>query len=97
MKKYNSLDERKKTLIDTGLCNIFDFIPEKITRFDNYTFDFAMDTEAKGLMKKAFECLNLVPSECERVERITKAIMLLDKVQTAEACHIAEAIQYLNR
>lgn len=95
MKKHNSLDERKKELVNTGLCFTFDFIPEKKTSFKDYTFDFAMDTGAKAVMQKAFDVLNLVPIECERIERITKAIMALDYKNTAEACHIAEAIQYL--
>ena len=95
MKKHNSLDERKKELLSTGLCETFDFRPESKTQIDNYIFDFAMDSEAKDLMKLAHKQLCLVDSQLERAERIIKAIMKLDNKTVAEPCHVAEAIQYV--
>lgn len=95
MQKNNSIEVRQKELINTGLCNTFDFRLEKKTRIENYTFDFAMDCEAKNLLVLAVKQLNLVDSQLERLERITKAVMKIEEKTIAEACHIAEAIQYV--
>lgn len=96
MKKNNSIEARQKELLTTGLCNTFDFRPEKTTRIENYTFDFAMDAEAKNLLNMAVKQLGLVDSQLERLERITMAVMKLELKTVAEACHIAEAVQYVN-
>ena len=96
MKKHNQLDERKKELVNTGLCNTFDFIPEHKTIIENYTFEFDMDKEAKKILLLAHSHFGLKDIHLERIERITKAIMKLDNVESCDACHIAEAIQYLN-
>ena len=95
MRKINPLDERKRDLSSTGLCNLLDFKPEKKTALEFYIFDFSMDTEAKEMLKMGYKHFEFVYSELERLERITKAIMALDKKTVAEACHIAEAIQYI--
>ena len=95
MRKHNPLDERKKELMATGLCQLFDFRPESRTRIENYTFDFPADVEAIKLLRMATDNLSLVDSQLERIERITKAIMKDDNKTTAEACHIAEAVQYV--
>lgn len=95
MKKNNSIEYRQAELLKTGLCNQFDFRPEKKTRIENYTFDFAMDNEAKNLLHMAVKELSLVDAQIERLERITKAIMAIDDKTIAEAYHIAEAVQYV--
>ena len=95
MKKNNSIEYRQAELLSTGLCNQFDFKPEKKTRIENYTFDFPADDEAKRLLHTAAKELSLVDAQLERLERITKAIMMIDNKTIAEACHIAEAVQYV--
>lgn len=95
MKVNHPLEQRKKELAETGLCSIFDFTPEKNTKLEFYTFDFAMDSEAKQLLKMAYNQLSLVNSQLERIERITKAILKVENKKIAEAYHIAEAVQYV--
>jgi hypothetical protein len=95
MQTNNTIDKRKEELIKTGLCEITDFRPETKTHFDFYTFNFRMDQEAKNLLKKAHEVLGLENVHLERIERITQAIIKVHGETSAEACHIAEAIQYV--
>lgn len=95
MKKNNSIEARQKELAETGLCKTLDFKPENKTRIENYTFDFAMDKEARRLLEMAHRELSLVDGQLERIERITQAIMRVENKTTAEACHIAEAVQYV--
>lgn len=95
MRKINCIDERKKELANTGLCSIYDFRPEKKTRFEFYTFDFPMDDEAKRFLKLAHKDLSLVDGQLERIERIVKAIIKIDNKTIAEYYHVAEAIQYV--
>lgn len=95
MNKNNGIAARQQELLKTGLCNTFDFRPESKTRIENYTFDFPMDSDARKLLNMAAKELSLVDSQLERIERIAKSVMLLDNKKTAEACHIAEAVQYV--
>ena len=96
MKKKNYIEERKQDLIKTGLCETFDFIPQRFTKFENYTFDFATGETGKELLRMAIKELNLNDAQLERLERITKAILKFEGSTTAEACHIAEAVQYVH-
>lgn len=93
--KKNYLLERIESLVNTGACNKEDF-NSCVTRskFEDFTFDFEIEKMGKDLLRKAYECLKLSQCQLERIERITKAVMQLDKKTIAEACHIAEAIQY---
>jgi predicted ATPase with chaperone activity len=93
MKRNNPIESRHDELIKTGLCNDTDFTPEKFTRIEFYTFDFPMSKEARDLLEKAVKVLKVADNQLERLERITKAILKIEGVTTAEACHIAEAIQ----
>ena len=95
MEKNNSIEERQKELLATGLCNTFDFRPESRTRIENYTFDFPVDHEGRRLLNHAVTTLELVDAQLERLERIVKAILKLGHKTTAESCHIAEAVQYV--
>lgn len=95
MNKNNGIEARQKELLSTGLCNKLDFRPESKTHFEFYTFDFDMDKEAKNLLRHAHSILKLVDGQLERIERITKAIMKLENKKIAEACHVAEAVQYV--
>ena len=95
MKKNNSIEFRQSELLSTGLCGTFDFKPEKNTRIKNYTFDVVIDDEARKLLEQAHGQLSLVDSQLERIERIVKAILMIDGKTIAEAYHIAEAVQYV--
>jgi len=95
MEVKNCIEERIKHLQSTGLCKFTDFDPETKNRFENYTFNFAMSDAAKQLLRLARKELQLLDSQLERIERITMAIMKLEKRIVAETQDIAEAIQYV--
>lgn len=95
MEKNNGIEQRQKELTTTGLCNIFDFKPEKKTRIENYTFNFKMDKQAKNMLEMAHRHFELVDSQLERIEKITLAILKIDNKEIAEPYHIAEALQYV--
>lgn len=58
-------------------------------------FDYPVDDEGMKILKSAVNQLQLTIKQLERIERICKGIMLLDKSETAKPEHIVEAIQYV--
>lgn len=95
MENKNPLLERQKELQKTGLCNFSDFTPLKNYKFQDFTFKFNMSNEAKKLLERAYNHFNLKLNQLERIEKITLAILKLEKCNIAEVYHIAEAIQYI--
>lgn len=64
--------------------------------FERMTWEVEFDREAKNLLKCAIKELNFSEKELNDFENILKGIIKIENVNVAEACHVAEAIQYVN-
>jgi len=95
LKQTTSIIARQNELIKTGLCKKLDFNYQSKIKVEGFTFDFLMSREGQDLLKMAIRELDLTDNQLERLERIVKAMLLMENVKQAEACHIAEAVQYV--
>lgn len=64
--------------------------------FDRMTWEVNIDMEGKNLLKCAIKELNFSEKELNDFEDILQGIISLEGEKTASACHVAEAIQYVN-
>jgi predicted ATPase with chaperone activity len=95
--KEKGLHNRINEIISTGKASAFDFDACYIrTRFEDFVFDFEIDAQGKKLLAMAYKELFLSEAQLARIERICAGIMALAGVRVANACHIAEAIQYVS-
>ena len=97
--KKQGLQIRVEELKATGLCLESDFATYGCrARFEDFTFNFPLDDQARSLLASAYKQLPLTPYALEKIERLTLAIMAADGLKpgaTCQAQHIAEAIGYI--
>ena len=70
-----------------GMCNAR-MGPEEMRRYCN------LSEESAALMKEAFEAMGLTARSYDRILKVARTVADLDRSETIEPQHIAEAIQY---
>lgn len=98
-RKKQGLQIRVEELKATGLCLESDFATYGYrAKFEEFTFNFPLSPQARGLLASAYAQLQLTPYSLEKIERLTLAVMAAEGLKPGATCepqHIAEAIGYI--